>query len=273
MQRSCKYPPPPQKKTSRNEPPQTHSNVKKPSQTLLEQRHRLGILLLQIPVPDPMHPRLQPLANLDQIAPNALGQHANQPPGLPRRLDDALAPRPPHLIVRRERVGDGLGVADAPEHGLEHERVFDGLAGALALEGRRGVRGVAHHGDVADGVGRGGEVVAHGPDGEGGAVQEGDEAAGFFAPAGEEGVELGVGGGHDPLLAFPAGALKVHDDDVEDLAEVDGVAEDGLAWEIGSVLSVGDLGGLGKSAYLARRGTLNSARIRRLASPPPCPLG
>ena len=203
------------------------------SQTLLEQRHRLRILLLQIPVPNPMHPRLQPLLDLAQIAPDALRQHAKQSARLPRRLDDALAARPPYLIVRREGVGDGPGVANAPEQGFEHERVFDGLAGALALEGRRGVRGVAHHGDVADGVGGCGEVVAHGPDGEGGAVDEGDEVAGFVAPAGKEGVELGVGGGHDPLLALPAGALKVHDDDVEDLAEVDGVAEDGFAWEVG----------------------------------------
>ena len=187
-----------------------------------------------------MHPRLQPLADLLQIRPDALGQHAEQQARLPRRLDHALAPRPPDLIVRREGVRDARGVADAAEEGGEHEGVLDGLAGALALVGGRGVGGVAHHGDVADGIGGGGEVVAHGPGGQVRGVEELDEAVGFGAPAGEEAVELGGGGGLDPFVAVPALALVVHDDYVEDFAEIDGVAEDGFAWGGWSVLERGE---------------------------------
>ena len=83
---------------------------------------------------------------------------------------------------------------------------------------------------MADGECRGREVVAHGPDGESGAVEEGDETAGFLTPAGEEAVEFIVGSWHDPFLAFPGWVLKVHDDDVGYFAKIDWVAEDGFAW-------------------------------------------
>ena len=112
-----------------------------------------------------MHPRLQPLPHLLQISPHPLSQHAEQQARLPRRLHHPLAPGPADLIVRCERVGDVLGIVDAAEQSFEHEGVFDRLSGALALVGSCGVGGVAHHGDVADGVCGGGEVVAHGPSG------------------------------------------------------------------------------------------------------------
>ena len=165
-----------------------------------------------------MHPRHRLLPNLLQIAPHPRRLHRNQQPRLPRRLDDFLTPRSADLIVRREGVGDEFWVVDFAEEGFEDEGVFDGLAGALALVGGGGVRGVAHHGYVAQGVGGGGEVVTHGPHGEVGVVHELDEAVGGRAPAGEEGVELGFGGGEDALVAFPVGVFEVHGYDVEDFA-------------------------------------------------------
>lgn len=204
-------------------------NSKKKSQTLLKQRNRLGILFFQIPIPDPMHPRLQPLPDNLQITPHALGQHTDQMPRLPRRLNNPLTPRLPHLIIRREHVRDEPTLPYAPQQRLQHERVLDRLSGALALEGSRGVSGIAHHRHVAEGVCGGGEVVAHGPDGQGGAVEEGDEVVGFLAPVGEEAVEVRVGGGHDPFVAFPRRVLEVQDYYVGGFAEVDGVAQDGFA--------------------------------------------
>lgn len=85
-------------------------------------------------------------------------------------------------------------------------------------------------------VSGGWEVVAHGPEGEGGDVEEGDESVGFGAPGFEEVGQVGGGGGEDPFVAGPGGVLEVYDDDVEDIAEVDGVAEDGFAWEGGGLV-------------------------------------
>lgn len=57
---------------------------------------------------------------------------------------------------------------DFAEELLEDAGVFDGLAGALALEGCHGVSGVANYADetVGTGVGAGGGMVPHAPDGE-----------------------------------------------------------------------------------------------------------
>lgn len=60
---------------------------------------------------------------------------------------------------------DHVAVCDLREHGPQDERVFDGLAGALALVWRCCVRGVAHHCDAAFCVGGRGLVVPHCPDG------------------------------------------------------------------------------------------------------------
>lgn len=53
------------------------------SQTLLEQRNRLSVLLFQIPIPDPVHPRVRLLCDLLQITPHPLRHHAEQFPRLP----------------------------------------------------------------------------------------------------------------------------------------------------------------------------------------------
>ena len=177
-----------------------------------------------------MHPLLHLGSNLLQIVPDALSHHAEQLARLPGRRDDFLAAGTTHQVVSGEGVGDEVGTTEAAEEGFEDEGVFDGLAGALALEGRRGVGGVAHHGDRAVGVGCGGEVVAHGPHGQVGGVEEGDQVLGRGTPAGEEGGELRGGGWEDPFVgAFPGCVLEVHGDYVEGFAEVDGIAEEGFA--------------------------------------------
>ena len=48
---------------------------------------------------------------------------------------------------------------------------------------------------------------------------------GRWAPADEEIVELSFGGWENALFAFPGWVLKVHDYDVQDFAEVDGIAK------------------------------------------------
>ena len=111
-----------------------------------------------------MHPVTQQLPYLLQITPRALRPHTNQPPGIPTRRYDPLRPYPPHLIVRQEGIVDAIAVRDLREHRPQDERVLDGLSGSLALVWRRGVRGVAHHGDAAFCVGRRGTVVPHCPD-------------------------------------------------------------------------------------------------------------
>ena len=93
---------------------------------------------------------------------------------------------------------------------------------------------------MGGGVCRGREIVAHGPEGEVGDVEEVDESAGFGAPACEEAVEIGVGGGEDPFVVVPGFVAEVHDYDVEDFAVVDGVAEDGFAWRGKGVSAVTD---------------------------------
>ena len=108
--------------------------------------------------------------------------------------------------------------------------------------------GIAHYRHVADGVCGGGEIVAHGPETQGGDVEELDEPAGLFAPAGEEAVEHVVCGGQDPFLAFPLRVLEINDDYVEDFAVIDGVAEDGFAWK-------GVSGVMGESGDLRSRRT------------------
>ena len=112
-----------------------------------------------------MHPGAQQPPHLLQITPHPLRPHPNQLPRVPARRHDPLRPHPPHLIVRQERIRDLAVVRDFGEQRRQDERVFDGLAGALALVRRRGVRGVAHHCDPAVRVGRCGLVVPHGPDG------------------------------------------------------------------------------------------------------------
>lgn len=98
---------------------------------------------------------------------------------------------------------------------------------------------------MADGVREGGEVIAHGPKRQSGDVEEFDELMGLFAPAGEEALEHAVRGGHDVFFAFPFRVLEIRDDYVEDFAVIDGVAEDGFAWEGVSVVmgESGDLRG------------------------------
>ena len=107
------------------------------------------------------------------------------------------------------------------------------------------MRGVAHHGYVGLGVCGGRKVVAHGPEGKVGDVEEVDESVGFGAPACKEAVEVGVGGGEDPFVVVPGGVLEVGDYDVEDFAVVDGVAEDGFAWRglLLVLLRTSELGG------------------------------
>ena len=178
-----------------------------------------------------MHPRPQPLPNFLQINSDPLRHHPHQHPRLPRRLHDPLAPRFPHLIIRRERIRDEFLLPHTPKQRFKHEGVFDRLSRALALEWGGGVRGIAHHRYVGHGVCGGREIVAHGPEGEVGDVEEVDESAGFGAPACEEAVEIGVGGREDPFVAVPGWVLEVRGYDVEDFAVVDGVAEDGFAWK------------------------------------------
>ena len=220
-----------------------------------------------------MHPRPQPLPNLHQIPPNPLRLHTHQHARFPRRLHDPLTPRFPHLIIRRERIRDEFLLPHAPKERFEHEGVFDRLAGALALERGGGVRGVAHHGYVGGGVCSGWEIVTHGPEGEVGDVEEADESVGFGAPACEEAIEIGVGGGEDPFVVVPGWVLDVCGYDVEGFAVVDGVAEDGFAWKGFAVSAVTEewIKRVGMSTYLVHTKTLSSVRILRPVSPRPCP--
>ena len=119
-----------------------------------------------------MHPTTQQRPHLLYILPHTLRPHAHQFSRIATRRYNPLRPHPPHLVVRQERALDHVGGGHLAEQGGEHERVFDGLAGALALVRGCGVRGVAHYADAGFGVGRGGGVVPHGPEGGVGGGEE-----------------------------------------------------------------------------------------------------
>ena len=93
-----------------------------------------------------MHTPPQLLGQFPRISLNPRRAHSKQHAGLATRLNDALSPRAPNLIVRVEDVRDllcGGGSGGVGEEVFEDEGVLEGLAGALALPGCGGVRGVA----------------------------------------------------------------------------------------------------------------------------------
>lgn len=147
------------------------------------------------------------------------------------------------------------------EKSLEHESVFDRLSGALALEGSRGVGGIAHHRYVADGVRGGGEVVTHGPSGQTRTIEELDETVRLLAPAAQEAVKLFGGGWHDPLVAAPVWSLKVYYYRVQNLAEVGGVAENRFACKAVSAIASGS-----RRSKSRRTGTAKHHRVLRVLS-------
>ena len=122
-----------------------------------------------------MHPPPQLLRQLLRIGLNARRAHSEQHARLATSLDDALGPRAANLVVRIKDVGKLFGSGGSGgvgEEVFEDEGVFERLAGALALPGGGGVRGVAEQGDAALGEGRGDCVVEDGPFGELGAFEE-----------------------------------------------------------------------------------------------------
>ena len=164
-----------------NLPPKHHSksrknNLNRPTlQTLQEQLPRRAILLIHIAMPNPMHALPQLFRQPLRISLDARRAHGEQHARLPTSLDDALGPRATNLVVGVEDVGELLGGGGSGwvgEEVFEDEGVLERLAGALALPGGGGVRGVAEQGDAALGEGGGDRVVEDGPFGELGAFEE-----------------------------------------------------------------------------------------------------
>ena len=122
-----------------------------------------------------MHPLPQLLRQLPSISLNTRRAHRKQHARLATSLDDALGPRATNLVVRIEDVRKLFGVRGSGRVGkkvFEDEGVLERLAGALALPGRGGVRGVAEQGHAALGECRRDGVVEDGPFGELGAFEE-----------------------------------------------------------------------------------------------------
>ena len=126
-------------------------------------------------MPNPMHPPPQLLRQFLRISLDARRAHRKQHARLPTSLDDALGPRATNLVVRVEDVGELFGVGGSGgvgEEVFEDEGVLERLAGALALPGGGGVRGVAEQCDAALGECGCHCVVEDGPFGELGTFEE-----------------------------------------------------------------------------------------------------